>query len=268
MSNGRLESAQRAYEKALDLEPGYVHAARNLGILLWRVRGDRTKGRELIEVALRAEDANFMRETLSLLAELTAGFDGDTPEVRQCFADSMNGEALTAVTARWAMFLLSFDAARSSEAEVLSDEILTREPHYSVAVAGKALCLWLLHGDIPESRLMIESASNRYPKEELLAVTALRIAIADGDVVGANVFLRRLERIEGSESAIVLAFSGYLGILKGKSLSEVGDMFRRAGGEENEINLAATLWADGQQDAFELHVDSIECAGLGVDGEG
>lgn len=264
---GRTDIGRNAYEKALEIDPDNYIAARNLGLLLWRVYGDRKAGRRWIDNALRNPDVNARRETLSLLAETLLFTDGNVSAARQYYDESMQGEGLSAPSARWAYFILHYEPSRSNAAEQILAELVAREPHYGLAVVGKAECLWRLHGDLSAARALVQGVLDKFPKDLLLISSELHLSLADGDLASAEKLLRQLTRQEGADSERVLGLGGLLCLCRGGPLRDAEDLFRQAGGRENAVNLSATLWAQGRKEECVRQLDSIDSGGLSSDAQ-
>lgn len=261
----RTAEACAAYEKALELDPENFIAARNLGILLWRVYGDGERGRHWLDVALRHPDENQRRETLSLLADTLLFEDCDVSAAGRYYEESIGGEMLPAVSARWGYFVLHYDLDRADEAEHVIDRIIEREPNYSLAIVGKAECLWRLHGDLPGARELVRNALDQSPKDALLLSSALRFSLTAGEIDLADDLLRRLTREKGKSSAVVVSFQGLLCLCRGADLREAEDLFREAGGQANLVNLAAVQWAQGRHEECRGTMDHVNLAALSVD---
>jgi len=265
VGNGRVDAGRSAYERAVELDPQNYIAARNLGLLLWRTYGDRESGRRWVDVALQSSDENQRRETLSLLAEALLFTDGDVAAAGRLYEESIQGDPLTAPLARWGYYILHFEPPRHDEAEQYITDLIQREPQYGLATVVKAEFLWLIHGDVSGARALIESLLAKAPKDVMLLACAIHLCLVDGELDRAVELLRQLTRIEGSNSELVLSFSGLICLCRGGSIAEAEELFRQAGGDANTINVASLLWAQARDVEARTILGSIDQTKLSID---
>lgn len=265
VDNGRVDVGRSAYERAIELDPQNFIAARNLGFLLWRTYGDRESGRRWVDIALQNPDENHRRETLSLLADALLFSDGDVQTAGRLYEESIQGDPLTASLARWGYYILHFEPMRHDEAERRIAALVQQEPHYGLATLVKAEFLWLIHGDVSGARAVVENLLAVTPKDVMLIALAVQLCVVAGELEKAVGLLRQLTRIEGSNSELVLSFSGLICLCRGGSIAESEELFRQAGGDANTVNIASLMWAQARDVEARNMLESIDQAKLSID---
>lgn len=266
-TNHRLDSAFSAYETALELDSSNVHASRNLGSLIWNDRAQRQRAEDLFQVALRADDLNFRRETASLLASLVLESEGDGARVRSLHREATNGDPLVGPLANYGMYLLQYCPGEGAYSAQLLRLATQLDPKYPSAAAGMALLQWFEDGDLQGARSLIEPLCVEFHREYPLMAMAVKLAVADGDVPAAEAWLRRLARIVGRSDEVVETYHAYLALLRGESLASIEGRLHGLPGSENRINEAYLLWAQGKRGSASAVLDAVDHGRVAIDAQ-
>lgn len=156
---GRLEEAEAAYRRALDLEPGFGRCWQHLGDLL----RDRGRAEAADEAYLAAINAGWARYSWPLRAELllrTGHFD----DVEQTYRDVIAADPKEALA--WASLagLLANDAARWPEAETAYLRAIEIEPTMVTSQLG-LFELLVQQGRIDEAEALLVATSAKAPQD-------------------------------------------------------------------------------------------------------
>lgn len=257
LSRGRIESARRAYEKALELNTENHFAARNLGNLLWRNLNDSTRGEQYIRSALNIPDANHRRDFLSLLAENLAVRNGEIDRAESIYSAAMEGDPLTVVETRYASFLVDYYPGRVGEAERILESALGREPNYGRAIIAKAHCDRIR--GLPDESILpaIVATTERFPRDVDLALFAAFLMVATGDCKSARRYLNKIQRAQNLTQELKLAQRGIVELCEGDRLDKVTATLTRAGDVCSLINVATIRWATDRGDRLEAIVSEL-----------
>ncbi|MCF7551473.1 tetratricopeptide repeat protein [Pseudonocardia sp. WMMC193] len=260
-SEGRAESARRAFEKALSLKPDNYFAARNLGNILWRRFGERVRAQENFEIALRESDQNHRRDTLSLYAENLA-MEGDLDAASRYFGEAMAGEVLPVVATRYAAFLLDHRPQAHGDAVRAVKDVLEKEPNYVRAVVVDAYCR-LRQGEPAASAAGdLLALAARFPQDADLMINAACFSLYADDCHAAEKYFKRLRRVKNVSAEVIHALGGILMLCRAGPVAEVVDEFEAADGVACVMNRALLAWAGGDGDRARSLLGEVAAEGL------